>query len=843
MYDVTISVDRNPINIAAEYKICDLVITFSRNSSGSWRTFRFDERDPVTSENLIKVAVSDTPTNWSSFNPSSSFSDISPGNQLDGVRLNWNYGEEGYTVDDFTLSFPPNSLSREKVSYIHLYYQYSDSGVIRTPRVVDIVLRQGASFSVSLSSDSAEFISDPETKTISYYSSVSLSSVSFCNSSGTAISDPGVYWLSGSISTSNHNITLTSTRNTSSVSRSGTVYILFTEDIQSNPRTAIAEIQVSQRGLQNGIVLNPSSISLLYSDVTNNNISIVKTGAGTVTVGSSSDFLTATIPDQSTLVVKSSVNTGNIGRTGTVVVTDGTYSATLTVNQGYNPGGFIIVESGSTLNFPNTETSLQSVVYIKDGNTLGWESRSGSNIVKSASYSSTYHSLTVTCNSNPSASSRSQTIRIYLVGEPGIYSDISITQTAGTHTISISTNKTFLEAVNGTSTITVTSNGSWNIGSSSGFLSFSPSSGTGNGTVTVTASDNISTDPRTATVTATSSATSSNTITFTQSGSIPASTDYFPIWRDYYYIFYEPSMQYRVKDENGVVIYDGLAYAIDSLSGKINISDIVKNFLTSRMVFNSGFVGNGGDDKFSFYKITSGGELKLYDYYVHNDWSYEPRDYSLGQILSTPINGHFDYRQFIPLTTYNIANKAYTLKLGNNTSSITYTSSPKTQSYCINGPGEGVEYVGLLDGGSERIVYNKLVCGKKYALIYRNRLAGWDSFLIEGETMKTDKVENDSYTRPFNNNDTTDFGTKTIHKRIVSGWKLITGWLRDEEAERLAFNLLPSPEVYLQDLEAGKFYSVNITNTSIEHKTFWNTGRQLVNYEIQIEDSQNKQFL
>ena len=146
--------------------------------------------------------------------------------------------------------------------------------------------------------------------------------------------------------------------------------------------------------------------------------------------------------------------------------------------------------------------------------------------------------------------------------------------------------------------------------------------------------------------------------------------------------------------------------------------------------------------------------------------------------------------------------------------------------------------------------YDMNYCGPG-AFIYRNRFGGWDSFLIEGNISKTDNYTKQNYRIKGEYNQEYSINTlKYIDEKrtdsidIDTTYEASTGWLTDEESERLVFHLLSSPIVYFQNLhKENQLYDtdsdldiipVRITASSSEYKKFRN-GRRLVNYLITFE--------
>jgi len=150
---------------------------------------------------------------------------------------------------------------------------------------------------------------------------------------------------------------------------------------------------------------------------------------------------------------------------------------------------------------------------------------------------------------------------------------------------------------------------------------------------------------------------------------------------------------------------------------------------------------------------------------------------------------------------------------------------------------DAAPYAGQILRFSGATVYDVNYCGTS-ALYYRNSQSGYDCFLIEGRSERTDKYNQVDIYKAYNNT-TMEFGHSKFMTDITVGWKLTTGWLTDEQSEVFVTNLMPSPEVYFHNLEDNTIHPCVITDTSVKHKTYDNEGHQLVAYDINIEYSQN----
>ena len=136
------------------------------------------------------------------------------------------------------------------------------------------------------------------------------------------------------------------------------------------------------------------------------------------------------------------------------------------------------------------------------------------------------------------------------------------------------------------------------------------------------------------------------------------------------------------------------------------------------------------------------------------------------------------------------------------------------------------------------VSYEGTYCGN-YALYYQNLYGGWDAFLIEGNVTVSHKTTDYKYGKSIDNT-TLDKETWVYAKDVKVSYAATTGWLSDEESERLAKHLLSSPDVYLHDFKNDRIIPVNITDSSYKIKTYQNNGKKMVNYTINLEEGSLK---
>lgn len=286
-----------------------------------------------------------------------------------------------------------------------------------------------------------------------------------------------------------------------------------------------------------------------------------------------------------------------------------------------------------------------------------------------------------------------------------------------------------------------------------------------------------------------------------------------PIWRDIYYTSTAFSaLSYAVQIVGAQTIYTGRAFRKPYASAiTINISKICQDYIKDsfrdvdfRNYVGGTYVHPGSYLEFNLLNLANGTVLGTYGFVY--DWSYENWN-GLARIVSNPINGHTVSGMYDFSTMLRNVVATNSMELATNINRIAQGNS----------------------------------CGE-IALYYKNRKGGWDTFLIEGNWTKKDEYTKYTYNRSFNNN-TLEFENGTYHSQIITSYQLVTGWLNDQESENLAFNLLSSNEVYLHNLCEDKVYPVVIKDNTATYKTYKNNSRKLVNYQINVEESQRKEVL
>lgn len=307
-----------------------------------------------------------------------------------------------------------------------------------------------------------------------------------------------------------------------------------------------------------------------------------------------------------------------------------------------------------------------------------------------------------------------------------------------------------------------------------------------------------------------------------------------PIWKDYHVLLSTGnSARYSIVDASGNTIYTGKA---NKRPGDANISirinEVCADHIPNTLPATTGTFVNGGEASFIVNEILSDGETDERDSVSFlQDYSYD-RSFNptAGQCISFPIIGRADIRQTLPFSFYQVEEGEL---------SIYYEfEDESSEDFYFDGNGTGTilqkPYAGVTKiAGWYYASYEILRTCSKYALLYRNAFGGWDSFLIEGNTMETDSLERHTRSKEYDNSNSRNAGKENYLTQVVKNFTFHTGFLTDMQSARMP-HLLNSAEVYLENLEDGSLTPVILTNTDTEYKTYRNTA-SLVNYEIAVE--------
>lgn len=317
----------------------------------------------------------------------------------------------------------------------------------------------------------------------------------------------------------------------------------------------------------------------------------------------------------------------------------------------------------------------------------------------------------------------------------------------------------------------------------------------------------------------------------------------YPVWEDNIYQFddvYGNSVNYELIDVGtGDVIYAGTANKMpDKVYVEVNFAKIVRNYLTTEFPYLIyGAINYRNKDYSKKINVVVDGEI-IATMLFYDSWGYEalPVNFNLSQPIRKVVDRrqYFLWSMFSPttastLSSYVLANSGRTYN--RSTFNVNNEQLVIVDRYLS----DFNEFDQIRIGGKSLDLIDSC---KEYCLYYKNAFNGWDSLLVGGNAVKTDKINSQYFTKNFNNK-TIEFGKTKYLNVITPSYKLYTDWFNDEE-QGMLYHLLESTEVYLHNLITNKIEPVNITNSTCDYKTFTNNGKKKWYNTINVEVAQER---
>ena len=320
---------------------------------------------------------------------------------------------------------------------------------------------------------------------------------------------------------------------------------------------------------------------------------------------------------------------------------------------------------------------------------------------------------------------------------------------------------------------------------------------------------------------------------------------YSPIWKDIEYtfvndeeygIYTEKSYRYNgVSYKEDVLLFKGRAYiAPNSDRVNININKICQNYMSEAPNIFTDAVGYY--HSYNEFKLKNSYGTLLHTYRFVNDWSYDTL--TLG-LKSNPIVPHIGDGQKLFFSAFATDRKEFKWGMRYYDGTADYDNME-----VLTDDFETVVVAPSREDGVNTFYFGDKSftvlprCRCKYVLYYMNPYGGYDWFPITGRVTRKDKIETFVYTKNYNNT-TVDFGKNRYLANISITYNLNTGWLTQEQSDRM-WEVLESNTVWLHNLEEDKIYPVVITDTNIEHKQKFGKKRRL-SYSINVELSHTRE--
>ena len=315
---------------------------------------------------------------------------------------------------------------------------------------------------------------------------------------------------------------------------------------------------------------------------------------------------------------------------------------------------------------------------------------------------------------------------------------------------------------------------------------------------------------------------------------------------------------YMLQEHNtNKIIYEGITVPVSETKKPlgINIPRLVDSYISSNSIddlkIDMKFRTLNGSLSVDFYNMNGASPTLEKTFKYWNDWSgpgYNTGYYNT-QIINDPINNKGCNSMVIPFCIYDDDGATYSVvETKKDGTQVNYLLG-EADDFFMYAAGEffDAKSVSFKKGNDTLLTYDMDNCGEGF-LLYKNRFGGWDSFLIEGNIYKYDEYTKLSGVYPKYPNDN-GYNRERVTDRntIRTRYEINTGWLTDEQAERLAFHLMSSTTVALRsfsDKTVGSFpynmVSVSVVNTEVEYKKFKN-GKKMINYTITLEENDTKQ--
>ena len=357
-----------------------------------------------------------------------------------------------------------------------------------------------------------------------------------------------------------------------------------------------------------------------------------------------------------------------------------------------------------------------------------------------------------------------------------------------------------------------------------------------------------------------------------------------PLWEDTYYTFTKDGMgyqYYRICDmkSNYKILYTGkLVFFSDDTKIPVLINDIARDYISLNTDvievaenMNSATTittfDNGGFISLCLQASSDGENWDdIHRFHLYNNYDYSE---SHSMWISEPILDYIDSRQ---LLFFSLQNNKESSDSGSyygidiNTELEDDSKKQRVGSLSVNSQAQKTmimdipkfignynhdyfyirEYFGFdsqwgsLEATIAQIKIKIKNRCKNYAVYYMTPKGGWSWMLFDGKQIKQTKITYSNYrSNSFNNN---PYNRQNIQylKELVETWSLTTDRLTDEQSRKMQ-GLITSPYLYLHDLEDGKIYAVNCTDTSVDEKLrVNNNSRKRVTYTCKFENSQTK---
>lgn len=127
----------------------------------------------------------------------------------------------------------------------------------------------------------------------------------------------------------------------------------------------------------------------------------------------------------------------------------------------------------------------------------------------------------------------------------------------------------------------------------------------------------------------------------------------------------------------------------------------------------------------------------------------------------------------------------------------------------------------------------------RYALYAVNRMGGVTHILCEGKPLQSYRRKSWDIETDYNRLSQVGRGIRRISTSTTRRWRINIGYLTEAEASEIN-DLVNSPRIVLHDLEAGRLFAVNSTDSTVDDKTYETNGRKPIEYTLNFEEARTE---
>lgn len=126
--------------------------------------------------------------------------------------------------------------------------------------------------------------------------------------------------------------------------------------------------------------------------------------------------------------------------------------------------------------------------------------------------------------------------------------------------------------------------------------------------------------------------------------------------------------------------------------------------------------------------------------------------------------------------------------------------------------------------------------GGRYVLYAINKRGGITHAVMQGRPLESFTRKNFDIETDYNKLSPVGRSVRRIQATTTRKWRLNTGIMNERDAAHMD-DIINSPRVVLHDLDAGRLFAVNPTDTSVDRQTRKSNARRPIEYTINVEEA------